>query len=348
MSSFDLSHEEVESLINEISLGGKIVSIKNIAGKIKTLFISHCSLEEKLYATAIYDLSYSKAIEDGFLTVKETEENLRVRGIFTEEDEEKADKIRSKIEGQEKLLEKMVRVPARRDRVKNNISTLKDELFEILSKKESLLEYSAERKAHEDRLLFLCWRGAKVPITKELFWRTQKDFNGEKDLVLRRNVFNEHIKLAVGIDPTTLRFVARHNLWRIRYNSAIKTGVSLFGVELPDYSVDQLSLSSWSSYYQSINDMLPDEKPSDDIIEDDEALDAFMKSYMDEQNREAAVSKGKKKGKQGTKSAWDHGDVIVTGSDPLYKDVKYSPTVEAIKNKGKKTISVEDKGRKIK
>ena len=347
MSSFELPYEKVDSLINEISLGGKIVSVKNIAGKIKTLLISHCSLEEKLYATAIYDLSYNRAIDDGFLTVEETEENLRSRGILTDADDEKAAKIRSKLEGQEKLLEKIVVVPARKGRVKDNIKRLKDELFEILSRKESFLEYSAERKAHEDRLLFLCWKGAKVPMTKELFWKTQKDFNGEKDLVLRRNIFNEHIKLAVGMDPTTIRFICRHNLWRIRYNTAVKTGVSLFGVELPDYSVDQMALSYWSSYYQSIYDMLPDDQPSDDIIEDDEVLDAFMKSYMDEQKREVMASKGKKENKSGVKSAWDHGETIVMGSNPLYKDAEYSPTVEAIKNKGKKTVAVKDGGRKI-
>ncbi len=346
MPSFELPYEKVDSLINEISVGGKIVSIKTVYGAKKTIFLSHCSLEEKLYSSVVYEETYNKAIDEGFLTIAETENNLTMRGVYKAADEKEVSGLRSKIEGQEKLLGKMTRVPARRERVKENIKKMNDRLFELLNEKEVYLEYSAERKAHEERLLFLCWRGVRDPLTRELYWPTKEDFEGEKDIVFRRNVFNEHIKLSVGVDPTTLRYISRHNLWRIRYTTSIKTGISLFGVELPDYSVDQLALAYWSYYYQSIYDMMPDEKPSDEIVEDDAALDAFMKSYMEEQNREAAVSKGRKGTKSGVKSAWDYEETIVMGSNPMYKDVNYTPTVEAARNK--KSVAIRDKGKKIK
>lgn len=347
MSPQDLTYEEVESTVNEINAGGRVVGVLNGAGKLVYVFLSHCSSNEKLLASAVYDEAYNKAISEGFLTVEETETNLLERGIFTVEDEEKIESLRSKVEGQEKLLEKTTRVPARRDRIKKNIDILNKQINDILTKKEEFLEHTAERKANEEKLLFLCWRGVKDPITKELIWNTKEDFNKERDLVFRRNVFVEHIKLSLGIEPSVLRFVARHSLWRIRYNTSVNTGVSLFGIELPDYSVDQLALAYWSYYYQSIYEMLPDERPSDGVIEDDAALDAFMKSYMEEQNREAAAAKGNKNNKSGTKSAWDHGDVIVTKSNDLYQDIDYSPTVENIKNKGKNTVAIRDKGRKI-
>ncbi len=346
MSSFELPHEKVDSLVNEISIGGKIISVKTIKGSKKTVFISHCSLEEKLYSSAVYDETYNRAIEEGFLTAAETEENLTTRGIYKGVDEEQVADLRSKIDAQEKLLGKMTRVPARRERVKNNIKVMNKRLVELLGVGDEYLEYTAERKAHEERLLFLCWRGVRDPLTRELYWPNKKDFDKEEDIVFRRNAFNEHIRLSVGTDSTTLRYIARHNLWRIRYTTSIKTGISLFGVELPNYSVDQLSLAYWSYYYQSIYDMMPDEKPSDGILEDDAALDAFMDSYMEEQNRESAASKGKKGTKSGVKSAWEYGEVIVTGSNPMSKDIKYTPTIEAARDKS--SVAVRDKGRKSK
>ncbi len=346
MASFELPYEKVDSLVNEISIGGKIVPVETINGSKKTIFLSHCSLEENLYSSAVYDETYNKAIEEGFLTAAETEDNFIMRGIYEAVDEKKVADLKSKIEGQEKLLEKMTRVPARRERVINNIKGMKGRLSDMLNEKEVYLEYSAERKAHEERLLFLCWRGVRDPLTRELYWPTKKDFDKEKDIVFRRNAFNEHIKMSVGIDSTTLRYIARHNLWRIRYTTSVKTGISLFGVELPNYSVDQLSLAYWSYYYQSIYDMMPDEKPSDEIMEDDAALDAFMKSYMEEQGRDAATSKGKKGTKSGVKSAWDYGETIVMSSNPMYKDIPYTPTIEAARNKTE--VAVRDKGKKTK
>lgn len=348
MSSLDLPYEEVESTINEINMGGKIASVEDMSGNTRYIFVSHCTLEEKVYATSVYDQAYNKAIDDGFMTIAQTEKHLKYRGLYNYEDDEKIEKLRGRLEGQEKLLEKMTRVPARRERVKENIKGLKDQIQDILSRKERYLEFTAERKAHEERLLFLCWRGVKDPLTKELIWPTKKDFDKEQDHVFRRNVFSEHVKVSVGVDSGIVRYIARHNLWRIRYTTSIKTGVSLFGIELPDYSVDQLALAYWSYYYQSIYDMLPDERPSDSIIEDDAALDAFMKSYLEEQNREAAAAKGKKQNKSGVKSAWDHGETIVMGSNPMYEDIEYTPTIEAAKNKLNKKVAVEDKGRKIK
>ena len=68
--------------------------------------------------------------------------------------------------------------------------------------------------------------------------------------------------------------------------------------------------------------MLPDERPSDEIIEEDDALDAFMKSYMEEKQREAVSSReSKQRGDSGVKDPWSHGETIVMSSNPAYKDM---------------------------
>jgi hypothetical protein len=93
----------------------------------------------------------------------------------------------------------------------------------------------------------------------------------------------------------------------------------------------------WSHFYQSVYEMMPDDRPSDDIIEDDDALDAYMKDYYDEKSRERAASQGQSKNR-GKNTAWNHQENIVFKSNPLSEDISYSKTpvkVEKAKVTGK-------------
>ncbi|MCK5015970.1 MAG: hypothetical protein KAS32_02770, partial [Candidatus Peribacteraceae bacterium] len=214
----------------------------------------------------------------------------------------------------------------------------KDDLEELLSKREEGLEYSADKIAYEQKFLYMTWSGTRDPHTKERYWSTRKDFNAEVDLLFRREVFLKTINTSAGTTVGMLRYLARNNIWRIRYLSSVKTGESLFGVGLPYYSTDQLALSYWSSYYQSVYEMLPEDRPPDSMIEDDAALDAYMKSYMEEMNRESNSARESKRKGQGVKSAWDHGETLVMRSHELYEDMEYSDTIESIRNKNKSDI----------
>jgi hypothetical protein len=317
------------------------VSVKNSSDKEIPLFISHSLAIDKLMADNEYGRSFKQAIDDGFMTVEETTKMLRSRGLLNDEEEDsKIKAIESKIAGQESILEKMVRVPYNRDRVKANIETLKKEILKILSKKEERLEYCAERKAQEEKFLYLTWRSVRDPYSMDLFWPTKEKFNTERDLILRRNVFSEYVKLYSGTDATTIRYIARSNLWRVKYITSVKTHISLFNRDLPDYSVDQQALAYWSHFYQSVYDMPSSDAPSEGIIEDDTALDAFMKSYMADKNRENTQAREKNKNRTG-KTAWDFKETIVTKSNPGFKDIEYSPTIESVRNKDKNVLNVK-------
>jgi hypothetical protein len=334
----DLSHDKVESLINEISLGGKIVSVAGSNKGLVTVFVSHCTGLDKMCADLEYEQAYEKAISDGFLTAGETRKCLIGKGYSEQDVQKEIEVLESKIKGQEAYLSKLTRVPARRRRVIDNINRMKKELEGLLLRKEEGLEYSAERVAIERKYLYMTWRGTKNPYTRELYWPTKESFDSEKDLTLSRNIFLEIIKLSSGMDVSVLRYLARSNAWRIRYLTSVKTGESLFGTGIQDYTTDQLSLSYWSHYYQSVYEMLPEDRPAESLIEDDAALDAYMRSYMEETGREAAAARESKKKGEGVKSAWDHGETLVMRSNPVYEDVEYSETVEAIRNKSKSDI----------
>ncbi len=90
--------------------------------------------------------------------------------------------------------------------------------------------------------------------------------------------------------------------------------------------MDQKMLVYWSSYYQSVYDMMSSDRPSDGVIEDDNALDAYMKDWAAEKNRESTADSSKNK--YGTPSAWDYSETLVMKSNDVYEDVEYSKTLK--------------------
>jgi hypothetical protein len=93
-----------------------------------------------------------------------------------------------------------------------------------------------------------------------------------------------------------------------------------------------MNLAYWSHYYQNIYEMLPEDQPGDLIIEDDEALDAYMKDYYDEKMRDAAGRRDTRK-RRGKLQAFNQQEVIVTRSNELYEDIEYHKPQEALKVK---------------
>ena len=72
---------------------------------------------------------------------------------------------------------------------------------------------------------------------------------------------------------------------------------------------------------------MPDDQPSEDIIEDDEALDAYLSDYYNERKKESIASRDQRK--FGKLSAFDKDEVIITKANELYEDIDYDKPREA-------------------
>ena len=323
----ELSFEELDGYIEQVCAGCKTVFITDESGTERPLLFKYPTKHDQLVADLIFKAALKEAEEMGIPSIPEVETLIRERGIFTSEDEAKIERLRSKMEGQKAVLAKTTRVRARIDRLTKIINDIQGEIDKILLKREMQLENTRERKASESKYLYLTRNGVFDPFTNQKIWETEDDFNSESDFRFRRKVFVEYIIFSYGLKQEVLRYIARSNSWRIRYVTAIKTGDNLFGSPIKDYNVDQLMLLYWSHYYQSINEMLPDDRPSDEIIEDDHALDAYMKDWQAERSREASASKAQKGKRYGDNSAWDHGETLVMRSNPMHQDIEYSETL---------------------
>lgn len=321
----DLTIDEIERYLCNIFTGKLFCYILNEEKETYITFKQPDNLI-KLKANDVYDRSYKEAIEEDILPLKDLEILIRERNIFTSDDENKLSGLKSQLKAQQVLLSKITVVKSNADRIKEIIKKLEQRILEIEYKKYSKLAMSAETKAEEERTSYFCW--ACTYEDNVLYWKEYRDFLEETKLSFRSDVLSKFLKFYSGIDTKVIRYIAKSNLWRIRYVNSQKVSDPLFGLPTSQYTNDMLNLAYWSNFYQNIYEMLPEDRPNDLIIEDDEALDAYMKNYYEERNREDAARKSKRKS-QGKLSAFDNEEVIVTQSNELYEDIEYDKPREA-------------------
>ena len=331
-----LSYENIEEYLLKI-----FTSIEYAFIHEKFLVFKQPTNQMKQMANLEYQRAYDKAVECGMVSKKELQQVVERRNLFTSADKNKLKILQEQLDAQGVLLSKTTRVKANQSRILNVIKRLKDEIFSIEAKKNSMLSLSAENKAEEERIFNIC---SKCVYNKEdtLLWGSYKDALNETDLVFKDSVLLTFIIFYGGIRTPIIREVARHNLWRIRYINSQKTSETLFGVPTSEYSVDQLNLVYWSNFYQNVYEMLPEDRPSDIIIEDDDALDAYLKAYYEERNREDAARRSKKTS-PGKLSAFDREEVVVTRSHELYEDIEYNTPKEAQRIKDRVDIKKKAK-----
>jgi len=321
----NLTGEEVERYLYKIFNGKEKVYIDD-----KLIEFRQPDLDIQIDANLIYDKALVDALADGLLSLKDLEKLILEKGLFTEEDEFQLSKLKDQLEAQELLLSKVIRVKGKPDRVKGIITKLENEMIELKYKKSSKLLLSAETKAADDKLLYTCSRCSYYD-NNNLIWDTYEDVFSETNLVFKNEILLHFLRFYNGVNNEAIRHIARSSLWRIRYVSACKTGDSLFGVPTSEYTNDQLNLVYWSNFYQNVYDMMPDDRPSDLVIEDDEALDSYMKSYYEERQREDASRRQRQS--HGKLSAFDKEEVIITKSNEMYEDIKYDKPREALRVK---------------
>jgi len=324
-----LTHEEVEEYLEFISIGSKIVDVDN-----KSILFKYPNNRLRMLSRCIYRTEYNKAISDGLLTYDQMADVIKQRNLIGESERKKLAMLESKIEAQRVLLAKTTRVKANQTRIKNIIADLERQKSIIEAKERSKFAMTADTRAEEAKILFLCYYSTFDIDTDSLYWGSLDSFKNEMNYEFRRLVLSEFIKFYTGIKTPIIRAIARSNLWRIKYVTSLKTGDSLFGVPISEYTSDMLNLVYWSHYYQNINEMMPEDQPSDDIIEDDEALDAFMQDYHNERSKDIAERKHRK-GHKGSLSAFNQEEVIVTRTNELFEDIEFDEPREAaaIKNK---------------
>jgi len=328
-----LTSEEIEDYLDQISSASKIVDVDD-----KVLLFKYPSIDNKMESRRIYQLEYRRSLDEGLLSTSSMKDLMKERHLITDEEKHELSSLRSKLDAQKVLLVKTTRVRANQDRIKGIIHDIEKKIRDIEYKERSKFSMTAETRAEEAKILYLCWSNSYNFLTKNLYWDLYDEFLNEINYLFRQKVVSEFILFYGGIPTKYIRAIARNNLWRIRYVTSMKTSEQLFGKSASGYSSDMLNLVYWSHYYQNIFEMLEEDRPPEDIIEDDESLDAYMKDYYDERTRDTAARKSKNK-HSGKLSAFDKEEVIVTKiASELYDDIEFDTPREAAAIKDKPMI----------
>lgn len=81
----------------------------------------------------------------------------------------------------------------------------------------------------------------------------------------------------------------------------------MFKGPVSDWTQNQVRFCDWMMFYDSVYES--DDRPSDDIISDNERIDQWFKNKVKEIEREREKYMRSKKG-VGNRSAYDHHDVL--------------------------------------
>jgi len=300
------------------------------------LCLIHPFCVDRLYSSFLYESAYNEALDSGLLSRDKLEEIIRKRGLVTEKEERYEQDLIKRIEGQEALFDKMRFAKDKKNKVKENINRLKSELFELRSKINSFYSLSAENIANEVKINYLCWASCYKESGVGRFWDTYFDFDLEKNFEFRSNVVNALLNFLVGFSEKSLRKLARGSDWRIRYVSSTKSSFPLFSRKPDDYTKDQVALMYWSNFYQNVYEMLSEDRPTDDVIENDVLLDAYMQEYYKGLEQDRLVSKSRKAGT----NAFDSDEVVVTRFNDLYDKLEYDDPQEAGRNKNATDLDI--------
>lgn len=327
-----------ETAIIDIIVSAKyyVKVLKDSEEVILCLIHSYC--DDRLYSEFVYESSYDEAIKIGLLPQVELEEIIKKRGLITDRDRQREEELTKQINGLETLFSKMRFAKDKKEKVRENINKLNSELLELRLKFNKFQSLTAESISNEAKINYLCWSSCYTKPGISRYWNTYLGFDLEKDLNFKSAVVSEALKLLIGFSEKTLRKLARSSEWRIRYMSSIKATFPLFSRKPEDYTKDQIALMYWSNFYQNVYEMLSDDRPSNDIIENDTLLDAYMEKYYKELEQDRLVSS---KSKRAGASAFDSDEVVVTRFSELYDKLEYDNPQEADRNKNATDLNIK-------
>ena len=299
---------ELSTLLNNILWGRRYINVEDGNKKSHIFIAKELELEDKIWIDFIHKQALSDGKSQGLMSSSELAGFLDKQGVWTKTDIKEIQNLK-------------ISLGKIRETLKEDISKREEKLSlklqktlgAELKKKENVRANhfinSLETYANSQRVnasIFSCLY--KNPHDK--YWSTWQEFLDETDMIFVRSatveIFNkEHLTVKQA------RAIARSSQWRFKW-SAYKASGDLFGKPLAELTNDQDSLVYWSQVYDAAYESM--DRPSQSVIDDDEALDKWFEDQAKKRKTKEAQSGKNDIGKKGTSKIWRHSEVgIVTG-----------------------------------
>lgn len=307
-----LTDEEIYNIILEILVGKKYY-YSNLLNE--HLIFTNPTGEFKLYLNLYEKQQLEKYLEEGYISEIELNQEI-LEQIFTVEDQELLQEIQNKIKAYKTILIKRPKDSQQYQVDKKKLFELQVSETDLLNKRNSLNSFTAEYKAKEDKYFLLA---SNQIITEDGHkkWRNSEEFiNNFNELIDLYGILNEYLNFYFGYNISLIRQVARNSQFRNYYISSVKGLFPLFHSKTEDLSFNQLNLLAWASFYSDIQEMPLKDRPSEEVLKDDERLDKYISEYTRKIKAEVEVER--KSSILKTSKADNHQHVVVSAESENY------------------------------
>jgi hypothetical protein len=289
--------KELEKITTEILSG-----IKALNWNSKIYFIRQPYYKEKIAATEIYNIKVAESLKEGLISEEELLEKLNEVNIWTENDEVELEEIIERIKTNKNLRVRMI-LPSQKEKINEQINELTKKYYEKLYNKYHYYTISAEGYASSYKDYYLMTKCILNENHKNIWGNIEDVLNyDDSDFILHtRDVLNKFVNWS---DFDAIRNIAKSSYFRGIWNISKKCG-EILRPNVLDWSIGQTELIKMAFLYDSVYDDY--ERPTDDIIEDDDALDDWLRERRDK--IQAKILEKTKYGKLP-----ESGDVILIGA----------------------------------
>lgn len=248
-------------LLSRIVFGSTLVRIRS-----KQYIYRKASKEINYKADLLYEETLEDHIYDEWLTLDKTTLVLIENGLWSHDHDLTVKELDKKLENLKVLLFENFMFTKKKQDHRNQIKNVRKQLDKLSTIKHSLDQHTRESYAARIRneyLIMNCLYNSNN--TRKVFDKHKKN-----DSDFLNDCANEIAKTIPNIE--TLKELAKSEIWKSYWNASGKTNV--FGYDASDYTDEQRVLINLSRMYDSIYEH--PECPSDDVIEDNDALDGWM------------------------------------------------------------------------
>lgn len=340
--------DEIEGIIARIGYSRRIAAVPDGDGNERLVLFEQLTSKSRAFLDFIYKKELKRAFDDGLMGEGEILRSLAERSLWTVENDRQINYLETELS---KLFKEVGATKREQVKVDKLRSSIKLQIQELKNKKATLLAFSAERFAEEQRVrayVYSCTMSEDgMPI-----WPSWQHFVSEQDTILINNLITNLISDRWDdLSTSNIREVARSGLWRFKWNAA-KAVDKLFGRSVLEMSDEQASLVYWSQIYDSVYEAY--ERPPQDIISDDEKLDKWMEQQSEKAQHDLKKRFNDSKSKVRASSTDRHGEVYqlanpylapVANLDLVADDTVQTPEEVYSKNTdlGRKFIAYEDR-----
>lgn len=270
--------------INKILSGTTILTVNGL--RIYTRPFTSIS---RLEASIVAEEAYDKA-----LYVSMTNEDAEALAGWNKEDESRFKELESKIEQGKLDYFLNFAIKERRKHIKYNVGIFKEDFKKLLTKKNTFNDKTCEYLKEYAKISYL--------IESNSYIDNEIPVKGKVNVILLVSKYLENL-----LSDEEIRGVAKSTEWRVIW-TATKATKGIFNLPSSELNNEQLSLLSWSQFYDNIAESA--DVPSDEVIEDDMALDGWLISQSRKRKDEHKRKEAEKLLPKGNQNA---GELFIIG-----------------------------------